>query len=266
MGKQRQVRDIPIFRLLGPQLHRQGPAQGRWLGTPAGRRQASQRKEGTSSGPGEEWVGRKWAAWGAGSSQPPRLVSMMPRWSTAYSNARHLTASVWDAHSREDSGFIVIFFPTLRDNLPRSLWPPSLPPPPPGPKCGVTWRAGSSDLLQLLFFLRHPTSLRAPPIWCCLSPALQSPLPPTLGCRWCCRPLFLLLVSQPSWTSHVSKDLSTPLVHSSHPRNGHHHFLQPPNEDSFWIPLFFLTHFQLGPKCHPNPPQIPPGCSIPNTT
>lgn len=111
MGKQRRVRDIPIFRLLGPQLHRQGPAQGWWLGTPAGRRRASQREEGTSSRPGEEWVGRKWAAWGAGCSQPPRLMSMMPRWSAAYSNARHLTASVWDAHSREDSGFIVIFSP-----------------------------------------------------------------------------------------------------------------------------------------------------------
>ena len=123
----------------------------------------------------------------------------------------------------------------LGHNLPRSLQPPLLAPPPPGPKRGITRWADSLDLSSLatLFLSRpnqspgsigHPFSpeTHSSPKPCSLSWA------PSLGVHGVAAILSCWLFPRhlcPQGNSGYILPPNLSLLHSFHPRNGHHHLL-----------------------------------------
>lgn len=108
-----------------------------------------------------------------------------PSWFHRYSNARGLTATV-EQQPRMEAVDLLSFSVGFHagDNLLRNLKPPLLTPPPPVPRCGITWQANSSDHPSAVTVLPHslPSLSRAPT---CLHPGLTrfSPQPCSLPLR-----------------------------------------------------------------------------------
>lgn len=147
---------------------------------------------------------------GAGSSQPPRLMRMMPRQSCCLLKRQepHCGSQAAAQDVQSPGGLWVHGNFHAQGQSPQELTATCADSPSSGPQCGTTWRAGSSDLpapAPLLSRVPHQSGVLCATLLVLtlafLSPALPSPCVPSLGVCGVADLSFHVAVSPPSRTS-----------------------------------------------------------------